>query len=64
LLPDWTLQGTFGLNLTAYFITDRQLMPKIRSLVDFMVQRFGRNPFWDVALEEARRKEKAKAKKK
>jgi DNA-binding transcriptional LysR family regulator len=64
LLPDWTFQGTFGLNLTAYFITDRQLMPKIRSLVDFMVERFGRNPFWDVALEEARKTEQARSKKK
>ena len=56
LLPDWTLQGTFGLNLTAYFIADQQLMPKIRSFVDFMVTRFGRHPFWDVALDDAKQK--------
>jgi DNA-binding transcriptional LysR family regulator len=61
LLRDWTLQGTFGVSLTAYFIADRQLMPKIRSLVDFLVKRFGRNPFWDVALQQVGRKKTPRA---
>lgn len=47
ILPDWTPQGTFGSSLTAHFISDRQLMPKIRTLVDFLVSRFGRRPPWD-----------------
>jgi DNA-binding transcriptional LysR family regulator len=62
LLPEWTLQGTFGINLTAYFFADRQLMPKIRSLVDFMANRFGRNPFWDIALQQTTRKKRARLK--
>jgi DNA-binding transcriptional LysR family regulator len=53
LFPEWTLQGTFGTSLTAYFIADRHLMPKIRSLVDFLAKRFGRRPFWDKRLNDA-----------
>jgi DNA-binding transcriptional LysR family regulator len=47
VLPDWVPQGTFGSSLTAHFISDRQLMPKIRTLVDYLVTRFGRKPPWD-----------------
>lgn len=47
LLPKWTVHGTFGTSLTAYFIADRQLTPKIRTLVDFLSKRFGRIPHWD-----------------
>jgi DNA-binding transcriptional LysR family regulator len=47
VLPDWTAHGTFGSSLTAYFIADRQLTPKIRTLVDFLVERFGKSPAWD-----------------
>jgi Na+/proline symporter len=43
----WTAHGTFGSSLTAYFIADRQLTPKIRTLVDFLVERFGKSPAWD-----------------
>jgi DNA-binding transcriptional LysR family regulator len=50
LLPDWTPDGTFGTSLTAYFIADRHLTPKIRTLVDFLAQRFGRVPPWDRSL--------------
>ena len=42
-----TAHGTFGSSLTAYFIADRQLTPKIRTLVDFLVERFGKSPAWD-----------------
>jgi hypothetical protein len=35
VLPDWTPHGTFGNSLTAYYIADRQLAPKSRTLVDF-----------------------------
>jgi hypothetical protein len=58
LLAGWTLQGSSGLNRAAYYIADRQLMPKIRSLVDFMGNRFGPQPFWDAALLQSRRKKK------
>jgi DNA-binding transcriptional LysR family regulator len=47
VLSDWTAQGTFGSSLTAYFIADRQLTPKIRTLVDFLAERFGKSPAWD-----------------
>ena len=47
VLPDWTAHGTFGSSLTAYFIADRQLTPKIRTLVDFLAERFGKSPAWD-----------------
>lgn len=47
LLPDWTARGTFGDTVTAYFIADRHLTPKIRSLIDFLTRRFSRKPAWD-----------------
>ena len=50
VLPDWTPHGTFGDSLTAYYIADRQLAPKIRTLVDFLAARFGRLPAWDRGL--------------
>jgi DNA-binding transcriptional LysR family regulator len=50
LMPDWTPLGTFGQSLTAHFIADRHLTPKIRTLIDFLVERFGRTPHWDQSL--------------
>jgi DNA-binding transcriptional LysR family regulator len=50
LMPDWTPLGTFGQSLTAHFISDRHLTPKIRTLIDFLVERFGRTPHWDQSL--------------
>ena len=50
ILPQWTPHGTFGASLTAYFIADRQLTPKIRTLVDFLAERFGNSPAWDRGL--------------
>jgi hypothetical protein len=47
VLPDWIAHGTFGNSLTAYFIADRQLTPKIRTLVDFLAERSGKSPAWD-----------------
>jgi DNA-binding transcriptional LysR family regulator len=47
VLGDWTPQGTLGSGMTAYFISDRQLTPKIRTLIDYLVSRFKRNPAWD-----------------
>jgi DNA-binding transcriptional LysR family regulator len=50
LMPDWTPLGTFGQSLTAHFIADRHLTPKIRTLIDFLVERFGQTPHWDESL--------------
>lgn len=50
LMPDWTPLGTFGESLRAYFIADRHLTPKIRTLIDFLVERFGELPHWERAL--------------
>jgi DNA-binding transcriptional LysR family regulator len=47
LLPEWKPHGTFGDSLVAHFIADRHLTPKIRTLVDFLVERYGRTPAWD-----------------
>jgi DNA-binding transcriptional LysR family regulator len=47
VLSDWTQQGTLGSSMTAHFISDRQLTPKIRTLIDYLVSRFKRNPTWD-----------------
>jgi DNA-binding transcriptional LysR family regulator len=47
VLTDWTPQGTLGSSMTAHFISDRQLTPKIRTLIDYLVSRFKRNPTWD-----------------
>jgi DNA-binding transcriptional LysR family regulator len=47
LMPDWIPLATFGESLTAHFIADRPLTPKIRTLIDFLVERFGRTPSWD-----------------
>ena len=47
LLPGWRPHGTFGTALIAHFIADRHLAPKIRTLVDFLVKRFGLSPYWD-----------------
>ena len=46
LLPEWTHHGTFGDSLFAHFIADRHLTPKIRTLVDFLTERYGRM-VWD-----------------
>jgi DNA-binding transcriptional LysR family regulator len=47
VLSDWTPQGTLGSSMTAYFISDRQLTPKIRTLIDYLASQFKRNPTWD-----------------
>ena len=47
LLPEWVPHGTFGDSLVAHFIADRHLTPKIRTLVDFLAERYGQTPAWD-----------------
>ena len=47
VLSEWTALGTLGSSMTAHFISDRQLTPKIRTLIDYLALRFKRNPTWD-----------------
>jgi DNA-binding transcriptional LysR family regulator len=47
ILSDWIPEGTLGSSITAHFISDRQLTPKIRTLIDYLVMKFRRNPPWD-----------------
>lgn len=48
LLPDYTLP-----RLTAYAVypQNRYLSLRIRTLIDFLVRRFGQQPYWDAPLE-------------
>jgi DNA-binding transcriptional LysR family regulator len=36
--------------LYAVYPTTRHLSPKIRVFIDFLVEKFGANPFWDKAI--------------
>lgn len=47
LLSDWVPQGSFGNKITAYFIGDRHVVPKIRTFVDFLVGYFGPVAQWE-----------------
>jgi DNA-binding transcriptional LysR family regulator len=40
-----------GLTIFAVYPSRRFLPPKVRSFIDFMVERFGDNPFWDRDIE-------------
>lgn len=44
LLPDWTLPD---LGIYAVWPHSRHLSAKVRSFVDFLVDRFGSEPYWD-----------------
>jgi DNA-binding transcriptional LysR family regulator len=39
--------GNFGYSAYAVYLPNRQLAPKVRVLVDFLVERFGEVPYWD-----------------
>lgn len=49
LLPDYTPHGTFGTDVYAVYLPTRYLSPKVRAFVDFFVERFGPQPYWDSA---------------
>ncbi len=47
VLPDWELPLN---DLTALYPASRQLSPKVRALIDFLVEEYQPVPPWDVAL--------------
>ncbi|MFD1704385.1 LysR family transcriptional regulator [Methylopila henanensis] len=49
ILPDYPLVSTQS--LWALYPSSRELAPKVRVMIDWLVQRFGRHPYWDQGLE-------------
>lgn len=49
VLTDYRPQGGFGSSIYTVYLPNRQLAPKVRALVDFLVARFGEVPYWDAA---------------
>lgn len=49
LLTEYAPRGTFGADVYAVYLPTRYLSPKIRAFVDFLVERFGPEPYWDAA---------------
>jgi DNA-binding transcriptional LysR family regulator len=47
LLPGYRALGTFGSDVYAVYLPTRFLSPKVRAFVDFFVERFGPEPYWD-----------------
>ena len=47
LLPGYRAHGTFGTEVCAVYLPNRYLSPKVRAFVDFFVERFGPEPYWD-----------------
>jgi DNA-binding transcriptional LysR family regulator len=50
LLQGYTPLGVFGGQIYAVYLSNRYLSPKVRAFVDFCVERFGPEPYWDRAL--------------
>jgi DNA-binding transcriptional LysR family regulator len=50
LLADYRSLGVFGGHIYAVYLSNRQLSPKVRAFVDYCVERFGPEPYWDRAL--------------
>jgi len=47
VLTRYEAQGGFGSNIYATWLPNRNLTPKVRAFVDFLVVRFGPKPEWD-----------------
>lgn len=47
LLPGYVPYGTFGTDVYAVYLPTRYLSPKVRAFVDFFLERFGPEPYWD-----------------
>jgi len=47
LLPGYRALGTFGSDVYAVYLPTRYLSPKVRAFVDFLVERFSPEPYWD-----------------
>jgi len=56
LLPGYAPRGTFGTDVYAVYLPTRYLSPKIRAFVDFLVERFGPEPYWDAPRAPARQR--------
>ncbi len=50
LFTDFEALGTFGSHINAVYLPNRYLSPKVRAFVDFFVDRFGPQPYWDQGL--------------
>jgi hypothetical protein len=50
LFTDYEALGTFGSHINAVYLPNRYLSPKVRAFVDFFVERFGPQPYWDRGL--------------
>jgi DNA-binding transcriptional LysR family regulator len=47
VLREYRAHGTFGSDVYAVYLPTRYLSPKVRAFVDFFVERFGPEPYWD-----------------
>ena len=47
VLPEVSPATAFGDQVSAVFMPDRHLLPKVRACVDFLVRRFQPEPYWD-----------------
>lgn len=47
VLKEYRPLGSFGSSIYAAYLPNRNLAPKVRALVDFLVDRFGPVPYWD-----------------
>ena len=47
VLGEYRAHGTFGNEVYAVYLPNRYLSPKVRAFVDFFVERFGPEPYWD-----------------
>jgi DNA-binding transcriptional LysR family regulator len=59
LFTDHEALGTFGSHINAVYLPNRYLSPKVRAFVDFFVDRFGPQPYWDHGLKLAGMDEQA-----
>ncbi|HXF67847.1 MAG TPA: substrate binding domain-containing protein [Burkholderiales bacterium] len=47
LLAGYRAHGTFGPEVYAVYLPTRYLSPKVRAFIDFFVERFGPEPYWE-----------------
>ncbi len=47
VLGEYRAHGTFGSDVYAIYLPTRFLSPKVRAFVDFLVERFAPEPYWD-----------------
>lgn len=53
LLPGYRPQGPYGSDVYAVYLPSRYVLPKVRAFVDFFLDRFGPEPYWDHPLRPA-----------